>query len=359
LVFTNDAGTGMIKLGQVGLVLNGGRIESDRFELIGTNKPLSLLPDFSFRSGQLVARDLVIEMQSGDFVVGDGENLALLQMRGGTFHFGGKCLTLSRNSRLEGIGAVSHIVGKPPGRSVQIVSAGTLAPGEPLGILEVKGTLVATGTVAIEITGHLPDVEHDVLTVREHIYLDGALNVDLLTGFRPAWTNVFAAIRWGSRTGQFTNAPPGARLPVGGGSFRVHYRPDALVLADYREDRDGDGVDDLWAETYFGHRPLSAAQRAADDDGDGLSNAAEAVAGTDPHDAASVFRIVAIIPSADGVRVRFTHVPGKWYRVWRAETMGTWREVEQPQFTYPAGGVAEWVDGRVPVSPAFYRVSVE
>ncbi len=244
-------------------------------------------------------------------------------------------VTVAPRSELSGAG---QLIG-------QLLNRGTVVPAPQGGRLRITGSMQTEGAVRVVWNGRSDPADGPPM-VTGQVSLAGGLSWRAaLPNFRPSWTNEFVVMQWGDVEGAFTNAPPGARLPVGAGSFRVYYRPDALVLADYREDRDGDGVDDLWAETYFGHSPLSAAQRAADDDGDGMSNAAEAVAGTDPHDAASVFRIVAVIPSADGVRVRFTHAPGKWYRVWRAETMGTWREVEQPQFTYPAGGVSEWVDG--------------
>jgi hypothetical protein len=131
-------------------------------------------------------------------------------------------------------------------------------------------------------------------------------------------------------------------------------------LTDYWHDADRDGIDDLWAQTWFGHSPLSLEERLSDTDGDGMSNAAEAVAGTDPTDPASVFKLVSITPSAEGWRVRFTHVPGKWYRVWRGSGLDTWVEVEASQFGYPAPGIAEWTDASSPdLASRFFRVSVE
>ena len=45
-------------------------------------------------------------------------------------------------------------------------------------------------------------------------------------------------------------------------------------------DRDGDGLDDVWELQFFGG--LSEQQGSGDADGDGLSNAQEFAAGTDP-----------------------------------------------------------------------------
>ena len=58
-----------------------------------------------------------------------------------------------------------------------------------------------------------------------------------------------------------------------------------------------------WQNYYFGSTNSPAADPAADPDGDGQNNWAEFVAGTDPTNSASVFRITAIATEAGGVRV--------------------------------------------------------
>jgi hypothetical protein len=251
-----------------------------------------------------------------------------------------------------------------------VTNRGTIEAGTGPGGLRVVGSLETVGQVHVRLAAATNPSEPR-LHVAGEARLDGQLFVGLEEGLRPGWTDQFAALGWNNRSGSFSNAPPGARLQVGipapgivlppnRGSFRVHYQNDRLVLTDYWHDADRDGIDDLWAQTWFGHSPLSLEERLSDTDGDGMSNAAEAVAGTDPTDPASVFKLVSITPSTEGWRVRFTQLPGKWYRVWRGLDLETWVEIAAPQFEYPAPGIAEWTDASPAGSGAvFYRVSVE
>jgi hypothetical protein len=93
---------------------------------------------------------------------------------------------------------------------------------------------------------------------------------------------------------------------------------DATITATYKidpaSDTDGDGIADAWEMARFGS--LGVAGAATDYDKDGTSDAAEALAGTDPKDAKSRFAVKALTRSAAG---RFTMtwpgVAGKTYRI--------------------------------------------
>lgn len=85
-------------------------------------------------------------------------------------------------------------------------------------------------------------------------------------------------------------------------------------------DSDGDGIPDLWMSHYFGHPTgqagdLSLAQ--FDADGDGMSNLAEYLAGTDPTNPMSnlQLQIIVQVSATKTVNLNWPAVPGKTYQI--------------------------------------------
>ncbi len=88
---------------------------------------------------------------------------------------------------------------------------------------------------------------------------------------------------------------------------------DLVVLRLSRGDMDGDGLPDDWELAYFNTLDRDG---TGDFDQDGQTDRAEYLAGTDPTNRGSVFRAITLAaPSAGTVRVLWSAVPGKKYRV--------------------------------------------
>ncbi len=121
---------------------------------------------------------------------------------------------------------------------------------------------------------------------------------------------------------------------------------------------DADALPDWW-EARFGLDRLEAADGALDADEDGHSNEQEFLAGTDPRDGQSVFRILGIARDATGVKVRFTTVAGRQYQLERTAGVNPLEWVSE-QTTTGHGGVLEGTVGSPSVDEVFLmRVRAE
>ncbi|MBI3880962.1 MAG: hypothetical protein HY301_13000 [Verrucomicrobia bacterium] len=292
---------------------------------------------FEFNGGTLLSK-ATTNANGRVFTVGNGASAALFQLQGGTHSFANG-LVLASNATLTGSGS---IVGN-------VTNFGTLAPGASAGSLALNGELRLrdSATLALEIGGVVPGTGHDFIAVSNLVEFGGALNVTLINGFTPSWSNRFTLLTCAGATGAFTNVASGGRLAVGtnGGTLRVVYDGGSLRAGDYRLDLDGDGVDDAWAQFYFGHSPLTPAEKAADADGDGKSNFEEYLAGTNPSDAQSVLGFLKLSVDATGkVTVQFQGWPDRAYLLEYADALGGWNPVSSPVLTFPSPGLAQWVD---------------
>jgi hypothetical protein len=86
-------------------------------------------------------------------------------------------------------------------------------------------------------------------------------------------------------------------------------------------DVDGDGIPDAWCQDYFGHASGQAGDhsRATDDfDGDGMTNGAEYIAGTDPTNPSSYLKVEPLTTLASSnllVRIEFNAVSNRTYTI--------------------------------------------
>lgn len=95
-------------------------------------------------------------------------------------------------------------------------------------------------------------------------------------------------------------------------------------------DRNLDGVSDVWSARY----PTAGAP-SADPDGDGASNRAESVAGTDPASSLDRFSAGTQVDATGALSLRWAKVAGKHYSVEASNDLQTWQDF--PCTLIPAG----------------------
>jgi len=279
--------------------------------LVSSNLEVNAASRLIFNKGLVRTRAATVASTS-PFVVGDGNNTAELNLLGGTnvFITG---LRIASNSMLTGSGAIA----------ANVTNSGVMAPGASAGRFDITGNLVLSNSsdLRLEIGGHTPGTQFDFIRVTGNTTLGGKLSVSLTNGFQNVMTNgaAFTVLTNGSPlAGAFTNVASGATLTTTDGyaRFTVLYagvtsvRLTGLAIVD----TDNDGMPDWW-EDQFSLNKTNAADATLDLDGDRALNADEFRAGTIPTNAASVFRIVALQRETGNVRITWTTVGGKSYRV--------------------------------------------
>jgi len=115
-----------------------------------------------------------------------------------------------------------------------------------------------------------------------------------------------------------------------------------------------------WRLANFGTTANSGnAADGADPDGDGMTNAQEYAAGTDPRSSASVLQVCGIVIVGSDVLVSFPSVAGKTYRLERSDALqnGSWTTAQD--HIGGTGGVVQITDaGAAGRNQRFYRIVV-
>ena len=123
------------------------------------------------------------------------------------------------------------------------------------------------------------------------------------------------------------------------------------------EDSDHDGLPDGWEQQYF--NTLSR-DGTGDYDGDGLTDLAEFLLGTDPTDPYSGLRIIPPpLMDANGVTVTWTSVPGKTYRLQYQNALGSGAWINVPGDVPATASTAQKLDSSARGQDGrFYRVQL-
>jgi hypothetical protein len=141
-----------------------------------------------------------------------------------------------------------------------------------------------------------------------------------------------------------TSANPwtlGQLAPGSSHTFRMAYRfadgsrsalSEPATGKTWSSDDNFDGLPDDWQAMYWGNNPAAWANRDADSDGDGATNAEEFLAGTDPRNANSVLR-TSITETEQGRFLAWNTQPGLVYQVQATgELREEWQDVGSPRF---------------------------
>ena len=127
---------------------------------------------------------------------------------------------------------------------------------------------------------------------------------------------------------------------------------------------DPDGIPDWWRLAFFGHIQglVGDHSRGADDaDGDGASNLAEFMAGSDPLDPTSVFKVTGFAAAGSDIKVRFSTVTNRAYQLQRRDSLdgsSIWKDIGSA--APGSGAVAALTDSSGATNTArYYRVRLQ
>jgi len=121
-------------------------------------------------------------------------------------------------------------------------------------------------------------------------------------------------------------------------------------------DSDQDGLPDALEMQLYGH-VTDVADENSDFDCDGSRDVIELIAGTDPSNVSSVFRVSGISMSKDEIVLRWSSEPGKIYTVYRSDNLssGTWLPILTQ---IPSEGVTTSRAIAVGSASQFFRIGV-
>lgn len=155
-----------------------------------------------------------------------------------------------------------------------------------------------------------------------------------------------------------TNATPGLRSFIVQHGTNLAYANGYVKILPTIPDHNFDGLDDNFQRRYFPVFTAAAAAPSADPDGDGITNAQEAIAGTDPTNAQSFFGLDRVTQTAAGTVIEWKSSPGKRYQVFTKTDFGPgpWTPIGSP--ITATGVTAQFHDPAATSRIRFYRLQM-
>ena len=116
------------------------------------------------------------------------------------------------------------------------------------------------------------------------------------------------------------------------------------------------GISDAWEMAYFGSVTTNRTQ-FTDSDGDGMSDYAEFIAGTNPTNAASKFVFLSVtVQSNRFVQMQWAAIPDRLYQVWGSTNLAAWTPLTD--WLQASGSLMSCSWTNLNSSPYFFRVQV-
>jgi hypothetical protein len=215
----------------------------------------------------------------------------------------------------------------------------TIRPGQSNIVVGVYGTDLPSSNATLRIEG-------GGITFGETVFKPNAL-----PGLSPALNCVSVLISVAS------DAVPGMRSFVLQQGSNVAFVNGFLEIMPKVIDYNFDGLDDLYQRRHWPRWTCEHAAPDADPDGDGFTNMAEYIAGSDPTDPGSFLRVSSIRFDASGATVTWPSAPGKRYQVLSRPHLSTprgWQPIGLP--VTATANTAEFFDPTATSSLRFYRI---